>query len=103
MQMEHQLRPMPMFCVQQALDYADLRRADLFWGPHPDTGQRCAVLDATIRQYSLFLVVLSAQFRRHTENVGAHRELDALCDTVQMENREDGDVRFWMPGLTVTG
>jgi hypothetical protein len=89
----------PKVRIQWALERASLPREALTQGHHPDTGRVCMVLDATIRQYSLFLVALTEEYGRRAVDI--HFDLDGLCDTVQMESRSDGDVRFWLPGLKV--
>lgn len=80
--------------VARALKFAGLQQDSLSRGSHPDTGRQSWVLDGTIQQYSAFLVALAIQFRFASA-------LEPIIDSVQVENRPDGDTLFWINGLTV--
>lgn len=78
----------------RALEFAGLDAEALSIGPHPDTGQPSWVLDATIQQYSAFLASLAVQFKSASR-------LESIIDTVQIENRTNGDTLFWIPDFVV--
>jgi hypothetical protein len=82
--------------IERSLEFAGLPWESLRRGSHPDSGDDCLFLEGTIQQYSAFLVALAVQHR------GAGR-MSFLVDQVQLQTDNEGDTRFWMPGLTVRG
>lgn len=82
--------------VARALDYAGLEQGAVKSGPHPDDGRDCLYLEATIQQYSSFLVGLTVQ---HEAVYKAAR----LSDRVQLQIDLTGDTRFWLPGVRIDG
>lgn len=84
----------PRTAIMRALEYAGLRQSDMKAGPHPDTGQDCLYLEATIQQYSAFLAALAVQYRTAEDMTG-------ITDTVQIQTDSSGDSRFWIPGVRV--
>lgn len=80
--------------ISRALTFAGLDRTSLSLGAHPDTGEQSWVLDATIQQYSAFLVALAVHFRSASS-------LESIVDSVQIENRPDGDTLFWINDLAI--
>lgn len=80
--------------TNRALAFAGLKPEALRLGPHPDTGESSWVLDATIQQYSGFLAALTAQFRMASR-------MAPIIDSVQIENRTDGDTLFWISDFGV--
>lgn len=80
--------------VTWALGYAGIAHEALSLRPHPDTGKTCWALDATIQQYSAFLISLAKQSE-------AASMLDPIVDSVQIENRPDGDTWFWIKSLDI--
>lgn len=71
------------------LEYAKLARGDLRWDFHPDSGEPCLVLEATVQQYGRFLVALTWQ----------GRDAGGIATAAQLETRQNGDTWFWLPGL----
>jgi hypothetical protein len=63
-------------------------------GPHPDTGQNCLYVDATIQQWSGFIAAMAARHR-------TAREISALTEQVQLHTGSGGHTRFWLPGIEV--
>lgn len=75
--------------LARGLEYAKLAEGDLRWDFHPDSGESCLVLEATVQQYGRFLVALTWQ----------GRDAGAIATAAQMETRQSGDTWFWLPGL----
>lgn len=80
--------------ITRALEFAGLQRDTLSLGSHPDTGEQSWVLNGTIQQYSAFLIALAVQYRSASA-------LEPIVDSVQIENRPDGDTLFWIRDLAV--
>lgn len=80
--------------VEDALGFAGLPLEALSTGAHPDTGDAAWVLDATIQQYSAFLVALAVQYR-------TAGDMANIVDSVQIENKTNGDTLFWITDLSV--
>jgi hypothetical protein len=82
--------------MEAALSFAELSWDDLKRGPHPDDGHDCLYVEADIQQYSQFLTALAVQYRT------ADRLL-FMTDQVRLQHDDQGDTRFWLPGVEVTG
>lgn len=80
--------------VARAAESAGLKPTDVKSGPHPDTGDDCLHLAATIQQYSTFLASLAVQHRTAGRTA-------SITESVQLQIDDRGDTVFWFPGVRI--
>lgn len=80
--------------VENALTFAGLEWGAFRQEPHFDSGILCTYLKADIQEYSAFIVALAVQCRMADI-------MAPLADQVQLQYDDEGDTRFWLPGIAI--